>query len=570
MKAVLICCLILFFCTEHSFAQRISTTDSVKNIQIVNGRSFRHKTIDSLNELLTIAGDAVLKQGSTIFSCDSVTLNKKTNIIEAFGNVKINQGDTIHTTSQYLKYQGNQQQAYLSKNVKLTDKKGSLFTQILEYNLKTGIGKYNTGGKVVNDKTTITSKEGIYYADTKDIYFINDVKVIDPQNNIRADTMLYNLQTESTNFLGPTHVKNKSATIFTTRGTYNLKANTGLFENRSTIIDSSRRTYTADKIAYDKSSGNFQMEGNAVIHDSLDGFITTGNLILINSINNSFLATRKPVLIVLQNKDTTYISGDTLFSAYSIKRKNIPKKTDSTIKIKTDSLQSQLEDSALVKNLLQPTDTIDLKNQVKKNGIANKETLKDKTKQDSSRFFIAYHHVKIFNDSLQSVCDSLYYSTADSVFKLFQKPIVWSGETQITGDTMLLFTKNKKADRLYVFENGMIINKNKGSFYNQMAGKTVNGYFINGEINYMRVKGSPAESIYYAKDKDSAFIGMNRATAELIDIYFEKSAVLKVKLVNDVHGILHPMRSLSDELKYLKNFLWQDNRRPKNKLELFE
>ena len=569
MKAVLICCISLFLFCDNVHAQNVQPgTDTVKIIQIVQGRSFRHKTLDSLNELLTIAGDAVLKQGSTLFYCDSVTLNKKTNIIQAFGNVKINQGDTIQTYSQFLKYLGNEQQAYLSKNVKLVDKKGSLLTQALEYNLKTGIGKYNTGGKVINNKTTITSEDGIYYADTKDVYFINKVHVIDPQNNIRADTLLYNMTTEGANFIGPTEIKNKSATIYTSNGTYDLKNNTGLFKNRSTIVDSSKRTYTADNIAFDKVSGNGQMEGNAVITDSVDGFITTGNLILLNNNNNSFLATRKPVLLVLQGKDTTYISGDTLFSGYTVKRKSISKIDTTLNKAESDSVQHS-NDSAMVERLLLPSDTLRMDENTKTKNHAGKNNV-PAGKQDSVRFFIAYHHVKIFNDSLQSVSDSLYYSTADSVFKLFQKPVVWSGVSQITGDTMLLFTKNKKADRLYVFNNGMLVSKSKGTFYNQMAGKTLNGYFINGEIDYMRVKGSPAESIYYIQEKDSSYEGMNRATGELIDIYFSKSAVQKVKFVNDVHGVLHPIRLLDKETKFLKNFMWLDKRRPKNKLELFE
>ena len=86
----------------------------------------------------------------------------------------------------------------------------------------------------------------------------------------------------------------------------------------------------------------------------------------------------------------------------------------------------------------------------------------------------------------------------------------------------------------------------------------------------MRIKGSPAESVYYIQDKDSAYIGMNRASGDVIDIFFSKSEVKKVKFINDVHGVLHPVKQIPDDQKFLKNFKWQDSRRPKNKLELFE
>ena len=79
------------------------------------------------------------------------------------------------------------------------------------------------------------------------------------------------------------------------------------------------------------------------------------------------------------------------------------------------------------------------------------------------RYIIGFHHVCIYSDSLQAVSDSLYYSTKDSIFRLFYNPVAWgSGHYQITGDTMYVYTKNKKADRLYVFENALTINKVAG------------------------------------------------------------------------------------------------------------
>ena len=181
-----------------------------------------------------------------------------------------------------------------------------------------------------------------------------------------------------------------------------------------------------------------------------------------------------------------------------------------------------------------------------------------------------FHNVKIFNDSLQSVADSLYYSTEDSIFRLFKNPLVFSNNSQIAGDTIYIYTKNQKADRLYVFDNGIIINKLNIRMYNQIAGRTLNGYFKNGELDYMRAKGFPAESIFYPQDEDSAFVGMNRSKGDIIDLYFKNKEINKVKFVNNVEGTLYPIRQIPEKQRLLKNFLWQDKRRPKNKFELFE
>jgi Organic solvent tolerance protein OstA len=590
----------------YCFAQ-VPSPDTMRVIEIIKGLSLREKTIDSLTKIETIAGDVLVQEGSTKFSCDSAIINRKLNTLEAFGNVHINDGDSLHTYAQYVKYIGSERVAYLKKNVRLTDRKGTLLTQDLVYDLKAGIGKYHGGGKVINGTTTLTSNEGTYYADTKDVLFKNNVDLIDPKYKIKADSLLYNTNSQVVTFTGPTYIKSKEADIFTTEGTYDLKNGNAFFGSRTLIRDTSRRVYQANRIALEDKSGQAQLEGNAIIKDSVNGVIVTANLIFINR-NNSFLATQKPVMIIQQEKDSIYISADTLFSGFTTRvspdtskklavKKEELKKSDSTISTHqmTDSLKRDTTKNITAKDTsgkaklipikediikksdstLTPLTSDSLKRDTTKIIVSKDSTRKTRViplnKKDSSiRYFLAFHHVRIFNDSLQSVCDSLFYSAEDSTFRLFQDPVVWSGDSQVTGDTMYLFTKNKKVERMYVFENGMIINKSSHNFFNQISGRTINGYFKNGKINYVRVRGQKAESIYYAQDKDSAYIGMNRATGDVIDMYFINNQLDKVKFVNDVHGIMHPMNQIPGDQKFLKNFKWLDKRRPKNKLELFE
>ena len=607
-----------------SFAQDSLVTpkaDTIREIQIIQGNSLREKTIDSVTRLQTIAGNVILKEGVTLFYCDSATINKETNILEAFGNIHINQNDSINTYSQYLKYIGKDRIAFLKKEVRLTDKKGTLYTQELEYNLATSIGKYKNGGKVVNGKTILTSTEGIYYAETKDIFFKKKVHLIDPKYDIINDTLLYNTQTQISSWNTPTFIKSKNGgDIYSSNGSYDLKNGKAFFGNR-TIIKDSTRTYVADKSAYDELTGIAQLEGNAIIKDSVNGYSILGNQIYLDKNNNSFLATRKPVLIFKgEGYDSTYIAADTLFSGVE-KRDSLGRrieiskdtlKADSVIddskKLKNknnkinkavnknlqDSIDSKIdkkivEDLTLVTNNYS-NDTVGIKNfdtlinqkvQVDTGKIFIDQldttlkqidlTKKEVNKKDTIiRFFIAFHNVKIFNDSLQSVADSLYYSTEDSIFRLFKNPLVFSNNSQIAGDTIYIYTKNQKADRLYVFDNGIIINKLNIRMYNQIAGRTLNGYFKNGELDYMRAKGFPAESIFYPQDEDSAFVGMNRSKGDIIDLYFKNKEINKVKFVNNVEGTLYPIRQIPEKQRLLKNFLWQDKRRPKNKFELFE
>jgi lipopolysaccharide export system protein LptA len=629
--------------------------DTLREFEVIRGPSMRAIKIDSVTTLQTVAGGAVIKQGNTLFKSDSLVINPTTHIVEAFGNIDINQGDTVHTSGQYLKYLGVEKMAYLKRNVKLTDKKGTLFTQDLDYNLESGIGNFYNGGKVIEGKNVITSTDGTYYADTKDVYFKRNVKVDGPKNHIRADSLLYNMQTKISSFISATHIKNDDVEINTSQGTYDLKTGNAFFTSRTTVKDSSNRIYTADNMALEDKSGNAQLEGNAVIIDSVNNFIITGNQIFLNKKNNSFLATRKPVLIVKEKNDSTYIAADTIFSGITTfveNGKNILEKdsvinvnfqqnekvqeveiADSSHKnlhipskeiidsvksdaIKTDSLPPPLKDSLPPENIKDITQKDGLVVQNKNDSAAidsvmndtipkirdssfflnkkdsatidssknittpkvsdssfslNKNIKDSANKSDSAvRYFLAFHHVRIFNDSLQSVCDSMFLSTKDSVFRLYYDPVIWSGQTQITSDTIFLFTKNKQAERLYGFDKGLIVNKTTEGFFNQMAGKTINGYFKDGKIDYLRVKGSQAESIFYMQDDDSAYIGMNRATGDVIDLYFQKEKLKRVLFVNEIKGNMYPMNQIPPDQKELKDFKWLDSRRPKNKLELFE
>jgi len=621
---ILFLSLVIFHVQSSSFAQdSISTSkaDTIREIQIIQGNSLREKSIDSATRLQTISGNVILKEGLTLFYCDSAIINKETNVLEAFGNIHINQNDSINTYSQYLKYIGKDRIAYLKKEVRLTDKKGTLYTQELEYNLSNSIGKYKNGGKVVNGKTILTSTEGIYYADTKDIFFKKKVHLIDPKYDIITDTLLYNTQTQISSWNTPTKIKSESGgDVFSSNGTYDLKNGKAFFGNR-TIIKDSTRTYVADKSAYDEVTGIAQLEGNAIIKDSVNGYTILGNQIYLDKNSNSFLATRKPVLIFKgEADDSTYVSADTLFSGVE-KRDSLGRKIEilkdtlkadsvvdnyKSLKIKKSNsnkvINKNLSDSSY-RNIDSTSieNTISIKNnnledsfvRKKVDTLINKKNPLDSSKLfiekiDSSqsaivlsetkiikkdtavRYFIAFHNVRIFNDSLQSVADSLYYSSEDSIFRLFKNPVVFSNNSQIAGDTIYIYTKNKKAERLYIFNNGIVINKLNIRMYNQIAGRTLNGYFKNGELDYMRAKGFPAESIFYPQDDDSAFIGMNRSKGDIIDLYFKNKEINKVKFVKDVEGTLYPIRQIPEKQRLLNNFLWQDKRRPKNKLELFE
>jgi hypothetical protein len=187
---------------------------------------------------------------------------------------------------------------------------------------------------------------------------------------------------------------------------------------------------------------------------------------------------------------------------------------------------------------------------------------------DSSlRFFKAFRRVKIFTDSLQAVCDSLFYSYEDSVFRLYQDPIVWSGDSQITGDTIILRTKNKKAEKLDVFENSMLVQRLDPEVYNQIKSIRMAAYLTDGSMDSLQARAY-AECIYFIRDDDSAYVGINESTADRLDIYFEGGGLDRVVFRSEVYGTVWPLREKNPANMRLTGFRWLEGQRPNSRFAI--
>ncbi len=521
--ALILVCVSIF----HGQAQNTSTPVAVdsnsKLIEFLSAATYNVKKVDSTNFVILV-GNVQIRQGKTLMYGDSIVLNTSNNIVEGFGHIHINDADSVHTYAEYLKYLGNTKKAYLRKKVKLTDGRGVLTTDSLDYDVSIKLGQYTNGGKLVRNKTVLKSIEGFYYGITRDVIFRKKVELIDPESIILTDTLEYNTYSQLTNFISPTKIINGSRIIKTSNGNYNLGTKKGFLYERS-IIDDSTYIFTADEMAIDDSLGLGEFRGNALYKskDSLS-FDMIANQIKTNRTKGILLATELPTLLIKQKKDTLFVSADTLFSAkISDLKRPIPQARDIHVKNTDSSLD---------------------------------------------KYFEAFHNVRIYSDSLQAKCDSLFYGLADSTIRLITQPIVWSNNNQITGDTIYMFVNNKKPEQLSVINNAFAINKvDTTQYYNQIKGNRLKVWFEDGSISKMQTKGG-AENMYFVLDDEKKFIGVNRSSAQMIEIEFENSEPSKVKFVNQLQGKLNPLnKTLPDEL-IIRGFKWQESIRPKSKFEI--
>lgn len=530
--------IILLFCFSIPPAMSQSGGNDSTTLYILEGtqRQLSVKQADG-SDLQILAGTVRLRQGTALFFCDSCVVNSRTKVFEAFGNVHINDSDTANIYSNYLRYLIEPRYAYFKGNVRLTDGHGTLTTKELEYDMNAKIGTYKNGGRLVNNKTVITSEEGIYYADIKDVFFKKNVEVKDPAHYIKSDSIQYNTGTEVARFISQTFFRDSSGrTIQTREGFYDMRGGRSEFTQRTRIRDGAL-IIEGNQIANDEASGIVQIRENGVLIDTVQGFIILANEIFANKKTGAYLATRAPLMIVKQENDSIFIKADTLFSARLSERFKI-----------TDTLKSAKKGGA----------------QVTKPAIGN-----SRSGDSTDRYFEAFRNVKIFTDSMQAVSDSLFYSFRDSTFELYQDPVVWSNNSQVTGDTIYLFTKNKKADRIKVFTNSFLVNQKDSGVYNQVQADRMDAFFTQGAMDSVLAVGN-SESVYFIQDEDSAYTGVNETVSEKMDVYFSKNELQRIVFRGSVKGTLWPMSLKSPSDMHLKGFLWLEARRPKTKYELYE
>lgn len=627
----------------------------------------------------------VFSHDGAILKCDSAVLYADRNFFEAFNNVHINQGDTLNIYSDFLNYDGNAKKAHLDKNVKLVDRENTLTTNILDYDMVAKIGKYTTGGKLVNKDATITSTEGFYFSNTRDAYFkINVLVVTAEKATITSEDLRYNTGTNWTYFYGPTNIKSKDDKLYTENGAYNTKSENALF-GKNNLYTNGSRSLKGDSLYYYGKRGYGRAVKNITFKDTKDQTTLWGQLgeyyrdeERIVATNKAYVAFGTKDSITVKDKkipDTLWLGADTLESQRTLvkdlsllnrpvvkkdneigaedekekaekdkekaearkllkeqgeaikeerkqaakpdkklsrkERKELEKEgkkpkieappppIDSLLAVKTKLRQDSLVADSLLKvkktALVVKADSV--KNAVQKNTNAakvkanttatksvanNAKTITDPTKKllkdtistnpaDTvrARVIKAFHNVRVYKSNMQAKADSLYYTSADSTLRWYQNPILWSDGTQQTGDTIHVFFKNSKIHNFQVLQNAFIVNvEGDSTKFNQVKGKIVTGFFVEGELRNMYVDGN-AESIYYSKNNKGEYDNVNQTVSSRLRFRFADKELTHIVTVREVEGAVDPLDKLTKDA-LLTGFIWKPELRPTSKADIIK
>ncbi len=549
-QIVLLCC----FCNLTLFSQstsediyEVTDTSKKKRINIINTDVFEFITTDT-NTLRKFTGNVLFNHKGTDFYCDKAMQFMETEIVVASGNVHIQKPDSFDIWSDYLVYYSKEKLAKFRSNVIFQDSSARLLTDSLDYDMNTDIGDFWGGGTFITDSSTLASDRGVYYQRKDEAFFYDNVHLSNPDFDLYSDSMRYDTEEQIAYFIAATKIVNGEDVIYCNSGFYDTKTNKAQFGG-NTQMKSGATKISANELVYDKDIGYGEATGNVIWEDTTEEITILANYTEYEDSLSYVMATDDPLLIDVTDGDTLYLSADTLIT-YKLP---YPEKTDTVI-YTTDTLYNDTTITSLGDSI-SPTPVI----------VRDSIVVMDTTEHDSIRIFNAYKNTKILSGRMSGICDSLYFSTGDSIFRMNQNPIVWIDTTQFTGDSIHLVLKNKVLHRIFIYRNAMIIHENVKSIYDQTKGKLVEGFFKDDHLTKMEIKGN-GESIYFIQDDSLAFVGGNKSICSKMVIKMKQgeNEVDYITFITKPEATFTPFRMINLSTYRLEGFSWQFERKPLN------
>jgi len=454
--------------------------------------------------------------------CDEAIYYGKQDFIEAYGKVRVKQGDTINMTSKYVEYSGNTQLAFASGKVVLTDPNSEITTDTLYFDRVKQEAFYRSSGKVVRDTTgTITSTIGRYYMNSKKYQFVNNVKLVNPEYVIKSKQLDFYTLSGFAFLFGPTTITSETSVIYCERGFYDTQRDTGYFVKNSKI-NYDERVVEGDSIYFDRNKKFASATNNITITDTLNNTIVKSHYAEVFREKDSVFVTKRALAITLQENDSIFVHSDTLMV----------------------------------------------------------------TGKPEKRITRGYYNAKIYKSDLSGKADSIHMNqetgltqlinldrnTTNDPFYKVQHPVLWNLKNQITGDSIHLISNSKTEtlDSLKVFNHAFVISKDSlGDGYNQISGQKLFGLFENNSLSTIDIIKN-AESIYYLRNEDNELVGIDKSKSGSIKVWITDNTIDEMRKYNQIGGKTHPEIEFPENEKILKGFHWRDSERPRSVEDLFK
>jgi len=463
-----------------------------------------------------LKGNVRFRRGDMYMFCDSAYFYAETSSLDAFGNVRMNQGDTLWVYSDVLHYYGDQGVAELRNNVRLENRSTTLLTDALDYEINSNVGYYFNGGTIVDNRnnTELSSQFGRYELDTKQAEFSRDVHLINDRYEMFTDMLDYNTQNHIARITTETLIVSDSNTINTSNGWYNTSADDATLYQRSLITTKDGKTLLGDTVYYNRNRNYGEARGNVVITDPTNKVILDGDYGYHDESTHYSYVTRRARAREFSQQDTIYLHADTLLTLI--------------------------------------------------NHVVNDSV------NDSVRVLRAFNQVRFYRSDMQGICDSLQLSEADTIINMYNHAVVWNQQRQIFGDEINVHLNDSTADWATLPMGGSMAEHLGEIYYDQLSGKKMKAYFENKELRQLEVDGN-VQVIMFPQEKDSTYNKMVHAESSYMRLNLKpKQEVDRIIMWPEVSGKVIPLFLAKKSDMYLPQFQWYDALRPKSPEDIYD
>ena len=449
-----------------------------------------------------------------LMNCDSALFYEATNSFDAYGNVHMNQGDTVLLDSEVFYYNGTDRLARARHYVVLKHGTMTIYTDSLDYDRLYNLGYFFEGGRVLDHDNELTSDWGEYSPVTHEAVFNYNVRLVNPapparpQTILISDTLHYNTETAIAHIVGPSNIKNGENHIYSELGYYDTQAKRSYLLERS-ILNNNGKRLVGDSVVWNDDVATAEAFGNILYTDAIDKKMFTGEYCYYEDSTGYIMATDSALVIDYSQADTMFAHADT-FKIF-------------TYNIDTDSVY---------------------------------------------RIMHGYHHMRVFHNDVQAVCDSMVYDSRDSLLIMYQDPILWQAGQQQLGEEIRMFFGNGNIDSVQVLRQALSVERIDSIHYNQVSGHEMHSYFRDGEL-YLTTSVGNVFVNYYPFDEDSVMIEMNHTETSLLKMFLRDKKVERIWMPAAT-GTMYPIVLIPENMRYLQNFAWFDYIRPRDKYDLFE
>lgn len=491
----------------------------------------------------------LVQQNSTVRSLKGV-FDIDNEISYYYHYVTVEDGDfTLRSDS--LIWYNRSKRATFNSPTRISTSDSEIYCEKGFYDLNDSTGLFKINAQYVGAETTALA-DSIYYDGASGlIELMGNAEYYNQGDTATADYIKYNQSTGDVLLRGSAIYQGIQRSAEGDVIRYNEISEGFETEGRSNLVDA-ERAVIADRLTYDKARGSGRAIGDVDYRDTINKARILADSLDFRDADEYVLATAlvgKPVYSQLMDADSIHISADTLRSMTTV---------DTSFKIlAADTLQ--LVTDRLVTDSLGVDSTI----VIKTDSIVYDTIMV----VDTSNYIIADNDVEIYRVDLQAVGDSLAYDRRDSTIFLFGSPVLWSDTTQFNADTIAIYMRDEAIDRIELINNAMIISSTDMVYYSQIAGRKIDAFFVDGELDSMVVSGN-AQSIYYMEDEEDGYIGINKTSCARIVFLFDASELSDIKFYNDNESKILPIQGTDHEGLKLDGFSWQLARRPESSTDL--